>query len=99
MTKRSPSYSRPTTQTMYISSRRSAWSPDARQQRTTAALFFRSSPKFRLIYSALRERIRLRYGDEGLIEMALAIATCRGFPTIKHALGYAVSCAAEEVRV
>src|SRR5262245_20684104 len=25
----------------------------------------------------LRERIRLRYGDEGLIEMALAIASCR----------------------
>src|SRR6516164_4225158 len=36
-----------------------------------------------------RERIRLRYGDEGLIEMALAIATCRVFPTIKRALGYA----------
>lgn len=48
---------------------------------------------------ALRERIRLRYGDEGLIEMALAIATCRVFPTIKRALGYAVSCSAMAVRV
>jgi alkylhydroperoxidase family enzyme len=48
---------------------------------------------------ALRERIRLRYGDEGLIEMALAIATCRVFPTIKRALGYAVSCSAVAVRV
>jgi alkylhydroperoxidase family enzyme len=47
----------------------------------------------------LRERIRLRYGDEGLIEMALAIATCRVFPTIKRALGYAVSCSAVAVRV
>src|SRR5688572_1262964 len=28
---------------------------------------------------AWRERIRLRYGDEGLIEIALAIATCRVF--------------------
>ncbi len=46
-----------------------------------------------------RERIRLRYGDEGLIEMALAIATCRVFPTIKRALGYAVSCSAVAVRV
>jgi alkylhydroperoxidase family enzyme len=40
----------------------------------------------------LRERIRMRYGDEGLIEMALAIASCRVFPTTKRALGYAVSC-------
>lgn len=48
---------------------------------------------------AFRERIRSRYGDEGLIEMALAIATCRVFPTIKRALGYAVSCSAVPVRV
>ena len=48
---------------------------------------------------AWRERIRLRSGDEGLIEMALAIATCRVFPTIKRALGYAVSCSAAAVRV
>jgi alkylhydroperoxidase family enzyme len=48
---------------------------------------------------ACRERIRLRYGDEGLIEMALAIATCRVFPTIKRALGYAVNCSAVAVRV
>lgn len=46
-----------------------------------------------------RERVRQRYGDEGLIEMALAIATCRVFPTIKRALGYAVSCSAVPVRV
>ncbi len=42
----------------------------------------------------LRERIRQRYGDEGLIEMALAIASCRVFPTVKRTLGYAVSCSA-----
>jgi hypothetical protein len=48
---------------------------------------------------ALRERIRLRYGDEGLIEMALAIASCRVFPITKRALGYAVSCTAMPVRV
>lgn len=48
---------------------------------------------------AWRERIRLRYGDEALIEMALAIATCRVFPTIKRALGYAVSCSEVDVRV
>src|SRR3954467_14989 len=42
--------------------------------------------------SPLRERIRQRYGDEALIELALAIASCRTFPTIKRTLGYAVSC-------
>ena len=48
---------------------------------------------------AWRERIRLRYGDEGLIEMALAIASCRVFPITKRALGYAVSCSAVEVQL
>jgi alkylhydroperoxidase family enzyme len=47
----------------------------------------------------LRERIRLRHGDEGLIEMALAIASCRAFPIIKRALGYAARCSAVTVRV
>ncbi len=40
----------------------------------------------------LRERLRQRYGDEGLIELAMAIASCRVFPTMKRALGYAKSC-------
>ena len=48
---------------------------------------------------AWRERIRLRHGDEGLIEMALAIASCRVFPITKRALGYAVSCSQVAIRV
>ena len=48
---------------------------------------------------ALRERIRQRFGDEGLIEMALAIASCRTFPMVKRALGYAVSCSEVAVRM
>lgn len=48
---------------------------------------------------AWRERIRLRHGDEGLIEMALAIASCRVFPITKRALGDVVSCSAVPVRV
>ena len=48
---------------------------------------------------ALRERIRLRYGDEALIELALAIASCRTFPITKRVLGYAVSCSAMPVQV
>ncbi len=40
----------------------------------------------------LRERIRQRYGEAGLIELAMAISICRVFPTTKRALGYAKSC-------
>jgi alkylhydroperoxidase family enzyme len=41
----------------------------------------------------LRERIRTRHGDDGLVELALAIAAARVIPTTKRALGYATSCA------
>jgi alkylhydroperoxidase family enzyme len=40
----------------------------------------------------LRDRLRARYGEEALIELAFAIATARVFPVTKRALGYAVSC-------
>ncbi len=39
-----------------------------------------------------RERLTERYGAEGLVELALAISTCRVFPTTKRALGYSISC-------
>ena len=47
----------------------------------------------------LRQRIREHYGQEGLVEMALGIASARVFPVTKRALGYAKSCALVEVRV
>ncbi len=40
----------------------------------------------------LRERIRKRYGEEALVELALAIAGCRIYPVVKRVLGYAMSC-------
>jgi hypothetical protein len=42
---------------------------------------------------ALRERIRSRYGDEGLVELSLALATAQVFPIAKRGLGFAESCA------
>lgn len=39
-----------------------------------------------------RDRLRQAYGDEGLVELALAIASVRVFPTAKRALGHARSC-------
>ena len=47
----------------------------------------------------LRPRIRARYGDEGLVELALGIAAARMFPITKRALGYATSCALVEIQV
>jgi hypothetical protein len=41
---------------------------------------------------ALREVLRTRYGDRGLIELAYAIASSRVPPTVKRVLGYARSC-------
>lgn len=46
-----------------------------------------------------RERIRDRWGEEALVEVALAVATCRVFPITKRALGYATSCSKVTVEV
>jgi alkylhydroperoxidase family enzyme len=48
---------------------------------------------------SLRERMRQRYGEAGLVELALAIAVCRIFPTTKRALGYATSCSRVAIQV
>ena len=44
------------------------------------------------IAEPLRERLRERYGDEGLVELCLGIAACRVYPVTKRALGYGISC-------
>lgn len=48
---------------------------------------------------SLREAIRRRYGDEGLVEMSLGITVARMFPTVKRALGYATCCSLVSVKV
>jgi len=48
---------------------------------------------------ALRETLRTRYGERGLIELALAIASGRIPPTVKRVLGYASSCKKVAVHV
>ena len=40
----------------------------------------------------LRAPLLDRYGEAGIIELALGIATCRVFPATKRALGYATAC-------
>lgn len=40
----------------------------------------------------LREAVRARFGETGLVELALAIASSQVFPTVKRTLGYARSC-------
>ena len=48
---------------------------------------------------SLRSRIRAHYGEEGLVEIALALGACRVFPTVRRALGYAKSCSIEPIKV
>lgn len=48
---------------------------------------------------ALRERIRLRYGDAGLADLALVIGMHRVFGTFKRGLGYHTSCALTPIEV
>jgi hypothetical protein len=45
----------------------------------------------------VRESLRARYGEDGLVEFALAIASCRVFPITKRALGYTARC--EQVQI
>ncbi len=47
---------------------------------------------------SLRETLRARYGDRGLIELSYAIASSRVPPTVKRVLGYATSCAKVSIR-
>jgi alkylhydroperoxidase family enzyme len=48
---------------------------------------------------ALRETLRSRYGDRGLIELAYAITGGRIPPTVKRVLGYAKSCSLVNIEV
>lgn len=47
----------------------------------------------------LRQSLVSRLGDAAMVEMALAIATARVFPTVKRALGHGLSCALVKVHV
>jgi len=46
-----------------------------------------------------RDALRARHGDEALIELSLAVATARVFPTVKRGMGHAVSCALVKVEL
>lgn len=46
-----------------------------------------------------RQRILDRFGDRGVIELALAVTTAQVYPTMKRALGYATACSLVEVEV
>lgn len=47
----------------------------------------------------LRSEVRTAFGERALVEISLAIATARVFPTMKRSLGYAVSCQGASVQV
>ena len=45
-----------------------------------------------------RDRIRARWGEKGLIELAFTIATARFYPAVKRGMGYAQACERVMVR-
>lgn len=46
-----------------------------------------------------RQTLRAHLGDAALVELALAVATARVFPTLKRGLGHAVACSAVRLEV
>jgi alkylhydroperoxidase family enzyme len=46
-----------------------------------------------------RERLRKVFGEEAVVELALAIALCQTFPLLKRGLGHATSCSLVKVEV
>ena len=46
-----------------------------------------------------RQAILVRYGEEALVELSLAIAAARFFPITKRGLGFATSCSLVDVKV
>ena len=47
----------------------------------------------------LGDRVKDAFGEKAFLEISLAIATSRFYPTIKRALGYATECKLEGFRV
>ncbi len=46
-----------------------------------------------------RDRLRAVFGEEAMVELALAIALCQTFPVLKRGLGHAKSCSLVKVDV
>lgn len=49
--------------------------------------------------SELRERVKETYGQEGLIELSLAIGTSRFLPIVKRTLGYGTACSLVDLEI
>lgn len=49
--------------------------------------------------NALREAVRQDYGEEGLVEIALAVGASRFLPSVKRTLGYGTACSLVKVTV
>ncbi|MBY0585678.1 hypothetical protein K2X85_00785 [bacterium] len=47
----------------------------------------------------LRAKMRHRYGERGLVELAMGIALARTFPTVKRGLGYSSICNLKGMKV
>jgi alkylhydroperoxidase family enzyme len=46
-----------------------------------------------------RDRILERFGEQGLVDLAIGMAACRVFPITKRAMGYAKSCSQVHIEI
>lgn len=59
--------------------------------------FSRLVAKAQVLDARLEQRIAQRYSHEELLELGIAIASAKVFPTIKRAIGYTKSCSLIQV--
>ena len=64
------------------------------QAPTNSALAFRYGDAVArgLMADELREQVRAKWGEKGLIELAFVVATARFYPAVKRGMGYAHTC-------
>lgn len=80
---------------------RAAWEREAFAEEALDDVrsFSRAVAENRPYDDMVAQRVADRYGDEGVAELALCIASSRIFPTLKRALGEAKSCSRVEIKV
>jgi alkylhydroperoxidase/carboxymuconolactone decarboxylase family protein YurZ len=71
---------------------------DALEDAEAEALAFAERVGTGLDANAEREWVRRRFGDAGVVELSIAVASAHVFPVLKRGMGYAQACRIDAVR-
>jgi hypothetical protein len=71
---------------------------DALEDAEAEALAFAERVGTGLDANAERESVRRRFGDAGVVELSIAVASAHVFPVLKRGMGYAQACRIDAVR-